>query len=172
MLWRPALAAGILFTEAAADGDQQPRVLHRAIRRAAPNWNNDWSKGAVFYEVFVREASPDSNGDGTGDLKGLIGKLDYLNTGDPGTTSDLKVDAIWLMPIFKSPSYHGYDTTDYETVNPAYGTNDDFASLCTEAHRRGIKVILDLVVNHTGSGHPGSWTRSRRRAPRSGTGTS
>ena len=149
----PTLLTGLVVGGKAAGGDQQPRVLHRAIRRAAPNWNNDWSKGAVFYEVFVRSFA-DSNGDGTGDLKGLIGKLDYLNTGDPGTTSDLKVDAIWLMPIFKSPSYHGYDTTDYETVNPAYGSNGDFATLCTEAHRRGIKVILDFVVNHTGSGHP------------------
>ncbi|MGD1148707.1 MAG: alpha-amylase family glycosyl hydrolase [Thermoanaerobaculaceae bacterium] len=149
----PAIAAGVLLAGAVGDGGQQPRTLRRTVRRAAPNWNNDWSKGSVFYEVFVRSFA-DSNGDGTGDLKGLIGKLDYLNTGDPTTTTDLKVDAIWLMPIFRSPSYHGYDTTDYETINADYGTNDDFATLCREAHRRGIKVILDLVVNHTGSDHP------------------
>jgi len=148
-----AIAAAALLAGTIGDGGQQPRTLRRVVPRAAPNWNNDWSKGAVFYEVFVRSFA-DSNGDGTGDLKGLIGKLDYLNTGDPGTANDLKVDAIWLMPIFKSPSYHGYDTTDYETINPDYGTNDDFATLCQEAHRRGIKVIIDLVVNHTGSDHP------------------
>ena len=146
-------AAGVPVAVAGGQPDQQPRTVRRVLQRGAPLWNNDWSKGAVFYEVFVRSFA-DSNGDGTGDLKGLIGKLDYLNTGDPATTTDLKVDAIWLMPIFKSPSYHGYDTTDYETINPDYGSNDDFATLCQEAHRRGIKVIVDYVINHTGSYHP------------------
>jgi len=149
----PGAAAGIALAASGAQPDQQPRTVRRVVQRGAPLWDNDWSKGSVFYEVFVRSFA-DSNGDGVGDLKGLIGKLDYLNTGDPSTTSDLKVDAIWLMPVFKSPSYHGYDTTDYETINPDYGTNSDFATLCQEAHRRGIKVILDFVVNHTGSDHP------------------
>jgi glycosidase len=119
----------------------------------APQWNNNWTRGSVFYEVFVRSFK-DSNGDGIGDLKGLISKLDYLNDGNPATHQDLGVDALWLMPIFKSPSYHGYDTTDYRVINPAYGTNQDFALLLTEAHRRGIRVILDFVMNHSGSGHP------------------
>ena len=149
----PAAAAAVALASPGAQPDQQPRTVRRVLQRGAPNWNNDWSRGSVFYEVFVRSFA-DSGGDGIGDLKGLISKLDYLNTGDPSTTSDLKVDAIWLMPIFKSPSYHGYDTTDYETINPDYGTNDDFATLCREAHRRGIRVILDFVVNHTGSDHP------------------
>ena len=153
LLTLPCLAAPSLAAAGDAARGQQPRTVRRVLHRAPPNWNNDWSKGAVFYEVFVRSFA-DSNGDGNGDLKGLIGKLDYLNTGDANTTSDLKVDAIWLMPVFKSPSYHGYDTTDYETINPEYGTNDDFATLCQEAHRRGIRVIVDLVVNHTGSDHP------------------
>jgi len=121
--------------------------------RGAPQWANDWTRGAVFYEVFVRSFR-DSDGNGNGDLPGLIEKLDYLNDGNPATTSDLGVDALWLMPVFESPSYHGYDTVDYERINPDYGTNDDFARLVTEAHRRGIRIILDLVVNHTGSGHP------------------
>ncbi len=138
---------------AGAPGGSQAHVPRRTLHRAAPVWANEWSRGAVFYEVFVRSFA-DSGGDGIGDLKGLTAKLDYLNTGDSTTTTDLKVDAIWLMPVFKSPSYHGYDTTDYETINPDYGTNDDFATLCQEAHRRGIKVIVDLVVNHTGSDHP------------------
>src|SRR5690349_7932999 len=112
-----------------------------------------WSRRAVTYEIMVRSFQ-DSNGDGKGDLPGLISRLDYLNDGDGATTSDLGVDAIWLMPVFASPSSHGYDTTDYDQINPDYGTNADFQRLVSEAHRRGIKVVLDLVVNHTGSGHP------------------
>ncbi len=112
-----------------------------------------WWNGAAVYEVFVRSFQ-DSNGDGKGDLQGLISRLDYLNSGDPSTTTDLGVDAIWLMPIFASPSYHGYDTTDYESIDPDYGTLDDFNRLVAEAHRRGMKVILDLVANHTSSQHP------------------
>jgi len=121
--------------------------------RGPVQWQNDWARGAVFYEVFVRSFR-DSDGDGKGDLKGLIEKLDYLNDGDPATTTDLGVDALWLMPVFASPSYHGYDTIDYETINPDYGSNSDFARLLSEAHRRGIRIILDFVINHTGSDHP------------------
>ena len=115
-----------------------------------------WWKDAVFYEVFVRSFK-DSSGDGVGDLRGLIQQLDYLNDGDPTTTSDLGVDALWLMPVFASPSYHGYDATDYESIQPDYGTAADFDTLIVEAHRRGIKVIVDLVLNHTSSQHP--WFR-------------
>jgi glycosidase len=112
-----------------------------------------WAPGAVFYEVFVRSFQ-DSNGDGKGDLDGLIARLDYLNDGNPATDTDLGVDALWLMPVFASPSYHGYDTTDYETIHPDYGTNADFARLLAEAHRRGIRIIVDLVINHTSAKHP------------------
>lgn len=107
----------------------------------------------VFYEIFVRSFA-DSNGDGIGDLNGISGKLDYLNDGVPGKGRDLGVDGIWLMPINPSPSYHGYDVTDYENVNPDYGTLDDLRRLTSEAHKRGIKVIMDLVLNHTSSRHP------------------
>jgi len=99
----------------------------------------------VFYEVFVRSFA-DSNGDGIGDLNGLTAKLDYLDR--------LGVDGLWLMPIQPSPSYHGYDVTDYYGIHPDYGTMDDFRKLLQEAHRRGIRVIMDLVVNHTSSEHP------------------
>jgi len=112
-----------------------------------------WWDGAVFYEVFVRSFQ-DSNGDGKGDLQGLISRLDYLNDGDPSTTGDLGVDALWLMPVFASPSYHGYDVTDYETIAPDYGTNADLDALVAAAHARGMKVIVDLVLNHTSSQHP------------------
>ena len=114
---------------------------------------SDWKKGATCYEVFVRSFY-DSNGDGIGDLKGLIQKLDYINDGAPNSRRSLGARCIWLMPVAESPSYHGYDVTNYYRVNPAYGTNDDFKKLITEAHRRGIKVLVDLVLNHVSSEHP------------------
>ena len=130
----------------------------RSVARTVPvpevvQWQHDWANGAVFYEIFVRSFS-DSNGDGTGDLQGLIDKLDYLNDGNPATTTDLGIDGIWLMPVFESPSYHGYDTVDYEKIEQDYGSNETFQQLLTEAHRRGIRVIVDFVVNHTSDQHP------------------
>jgi len=113
-----------------------------------------WWNDTVFYEIFVRSFY-DSNGDGLGDLNGLISKLDYLNDGDPNSTADLGVTGLWLMPINPAISYHGYDVTDYYSVNPDYGTNDDFKRLVTEAHRRGIRIVIDFVINHTSDQH--SW---------------
>ncbi len=104
-----------------------------------------WWEDAVFYELFVRSFY-DSNGDGIGDFNGIVQKLDYLK--------DLGVTALWLMPIYPSPSYHGYDVIDTFNVNPQYGTLDDFRQLLAEAHQRGMHVILDLVLNHTSSQNP------------------
>lgn len=112
-----------------------------------------WWNDTVFYELFVRSFY-DSDGDGIGDFNGIIQKLDYLNDGNPETTTDLGVTGLWLMPIFPAASYHGYDVTDYYTVNPEYGALDDFKRLLEEAHRRGIRVTIDLVINHTSSDHP------------------
>lgn len=112
-----------------------------------------WWSDTVFYQIFVRSFY-DSNGDGIGDFNGIIEKLDYLNDGNPETTSDLGVTGLWLMPIFPSPSYHGYDVTDYYSVNPQYGTMQDFKNLIAEAHKRGIRVTIDLVINHTSIRHP------------------
>ena len=84
-----------------------------------------WWNEVVFYEIFVRSFK-DSDGDGIGDFQGIISQLDYLNDGDPETTDDLGIGGIWLMPIMPSPSYHGYDVTNYQTVNPDYGTISDF----------------------------------------------
>jgi len=112
-----------------------------------------WTRGAVCYEVFVRSFY-DSDGDGIGDLNGLIQKLDYINDGNPASHSDLGASCIWLMPLAESPSYHGYDVTDYYRVARAYGTNEDFKRLLAAAHRRGITVLVDMVLNHTASDHP------------------
>ncbi|WP_339314360.1 alpha-amylase family glycosyl hydrolase [Paenibacillus sp. FSL R10-2734] len=113
----------------------------------------DEQPSTVYYELFVRSFY-DSDGDGIGDLKGITQKLDYLNDGNPETKDDLGIGGIWLMPINPSPSYHGYDVTDYRAINPDYGTLEDFQELITEAHKRGIKIVMDLVVNHTSKEHP------------------
>lgn len=104
-----------------------------------------WWREAVFYEIFVRSFQ-DSNGDGIGDFNGITQRLDYLQ--------NLGVTALWLMPIHPSPSYHGYDVLNYYAVNPQYGSLDDFKNLLAQAHQRGMRVILDLVLNHTSSRHP------------------
>ena len=112
-----------------------------------------WTTSATCYEIFVRSFF-DGDGDGVGDLQGLIAKLDYVNDGDSATTRDLGAQCIWLMPIAASPSYHGYDVTDYYNVNREFGTNADFKRFVQEAHRRGIKVVIDMVLNHMSSEHP------------------
>jgi glycosidase len=118
-----------------------------------------WWQDRVFYEVFVRSFA-DSDGDGIGDLQGLIDRLDYLNDGDPATTDDLGVTALWLMPVAESPSYHGYDVTDYRTVEADYGTNEDFLALVAAAKERGIDIVVDFVINHTSVDHP--WFQDSR----------
>lgn len=118
---------------------------------AAPS--ADWRQRGVCYEVFVRSFF-DSDGDGVGDLGGLIQKLDYINDGDPASQRDLGASCIWLMPIMQSPSYHGYDVSNYYQVDREYGTNADFRRLVAEAHRRGIRILVDLVLNHSSSEHP------------------
>lgn len=103
-----------------------------------------WHQG-VWYEIFVRSFQ-DSDGDGVGDLQGVISRLSYL--------ADLGISGIWLMPIHPSPSYHGYDVTDYMAVNPEYGTLDDMRQLIDAAHALSIRVILDFVPNHSSDRHP------------------
>lgn len=109
-----------------------------------PLRNFNWQT-AVGYEIFVQSFC-DSNNDGIGDFAGLTSQLDYVN--------ELGVNALWLMPVMPSPSYHKYDTTDYRSVHPDYGTLHDFRVLLDEAHARGIAVMIDLVVNHTSCEHP------------------
>jgi maltose alpha-D-glucosyltransferase / alpha-amylase len=113
-----------------------------------------WYQNAIIYELHVR-AFHDSNGDGIGDFPGLTQKLDYLQ--------DLGVTAIWLLPFYPSPlKDDGYDIADYYSINPIYGTLEDFKLLLREAHARGLRVITELVVNHTSDQHP--WFQRARRA--------
>jgi maltose alpha-D-glucosyltransferase/alpha-amylase len=115
----------------------------------------DWYKRAVFYEVLIR-GFQDANGDGTGDLPGLISKLDYLEW--------LGIDCLWLLPIYQSPLRDGgYDISDFMAVLPEYGHIGDFVALVDEAHKRGIRVIADLVMNHTSEQHP--WFQASRSDP-------
>ena len=108
--------------------------------------NLKWWQTAVFYQIYPRSFA-DGNGDGIGDFKGMIEKLDYL--------SDLGVDAVWLSPHFPSPNWDcGYDISDYTNVAPEYGSLEDFKTFLGEAHARNIRVILDLVLNHTSDEHP------------------
>ncbi len=111
----------------------------------------NWWKDGVVYQIYPRSFM-DADGDGIGDLKGVISRLDYLNDGTPGS---LGVDAIWFSPFYPSPMFDfGYDISDYKNIDPSYGTMADFDTLLTEAHKRGIKIILDFVPNHTSHLHP------------------
>lgn len=119
----------------------------------------------VFYEIFVGSFS-DSDGDGIGDLRGIINRMDYLNDGDPNSGRSLGVEGLWLTPIFASPSYHKYDVSDYYSIDPAFGTMDDLKELLELCHERNVKVILDLVINHTSSKIP--WFINFRTAQQTG----
>jgi len=112
-----------------------------------------WWNDQVFYQLFIRSFY-DSNGDGIGDLQGVIQKLDYLNDGNPATDTDLGVTALMLMPIFKATGYDGYDVEDYLEVDPEYGTKNDLQQLLSLASQRGIRVVLDFPINHTSVNHP------------------
>ena len=131
----------------------------RQLADAAPAAVADdaqWYKDAVIYEVHVK-AFHDSNGDGIGDFRGLTEKLDYV--------AELGVNTIWLLPFYPSPFRDdGYDVADYHNVHPAYGTRQDFRTFVREAHRRNLRIITELVVNHTSDQHP--WFQAARRAPR------
>ena len=107
----------------------------------------------LFYHIFVGSFS-DSNSDGIGDLRGIINRFDYLNNGDPNSGLSLGVEGIWLSPIFRSPSYHKYDASDYYEIDPQFGTMEDLQELIDLCHSRNVKIILDLVINHSSDDHP------------------
>ena len=113
---------------------------------------NPWWANAEVYQIYPRSFQ-DTNGDGIGDLKGITSRLDYL--------ADLGVDVVWLSPVYKSPQDdNGYDISDYQDIDPLFGTLEDMDELLAEAHKRGLKVIMDLVVNHTSDEH--AWFQASR----------
>lgn len=114
-------------------------------KKKAPEVKNYWPNAGVTYEIFV-QSFYDSNGDSIGDFNGVTQKLDYVK--------ELGANAIWFMPIMPSPTYHKYDVTDYKAVHPDYGTMEDFKKLLDEAHKRDIKIVIDLIINHTSNQHP------------------
>ena len=132
------------------------QAASRVIAKLAGSSNDPlWYKDAVIYEVHVR-AFFDSNDDGVGDFPGLTRKLEYIQ--------DLGVNAIWLLPFYPSPGRDdGYDIADYRNIHPQYGTRGEFRTFVREAHRRGLRVITELVLNHTSEAHP--WFQAARRAP-------
>ena len=107
----------------------------------------------VFYEIFVGSFS-DSDGDGVGDLRGIINRMDYLNDGDEASGKSLGVEGLWLSPIYPSNSYHKYDCNDFYDVDKSFGTLEDLKELTELCHARNVKVILDLAINHTSRSHP------------------
>jgi len=123
-----------------------------------------WWREGVFYQIYPRSFQ-DSNGDGVGDLAGITARLDHLNDGTP---KSLGIDAIWLSPFYRSPmADFGYDVSDYCDVDPTFGNLAEFDRLLSEAHRRNIRVIVDLVPGHTSDQHP--WfigARSSRTDPK------
>src|SRR3984957_19607013 len=129
----PAL---LLAASALAAAAQTP-----SNKTALVSSEKDWWRNAVIYEIYPRSFQ-DSNGDGIGDLNGITSRLDYLQ--------DLGIDAIWIAPMYPSPQVDfGYDISNYETVDPQYGTVADFDRLLAEGKKRNIRVVLDMVLNHT-----------------------
>ncbi|TVP43235.1 MAG: alpha-amylase [Mongoliibacter sp.] len=106
---------------------------------------NHWPHAGITYEIFI-QSFYDTDGDGIGDIKGVIKKLDHVK--------ELGANAIWFMPIMPSPSYHKYDVIDYKDVHPDYGTLEDFKELIAEAHKKDIKIVIDMIINHTSNEHP------------------
>ena len=104
-----------------------------------------WWKNAVVYQIYPRSFQ-DSNGDGIGDIRGIISRLDYL--------ADLGIDAVWLSPVYRSPQDdNGYDISDYQDIDPMFGTLDDMEELIAKAKEKNIRIIMDLVLNHTSDEH-------------------
>lgn len=129
------------------------------ILPSVPAVESDWWRSAVVYQVYPRSFA-DSDGDGVGDIRGIIGKLDHLQR--------LGVDVVWLSPVYASPQADaGYDISDYRAIDPLFGTLADIDELIADLHARGMRLVMDLVVNHTSDEHP--WfveSRSSRENPK------
>ena len=154
----PAPTTGAIALSALPER-RQPAVPAASVAGASPrpglSDDPDWYRTAVFYEVMIRSFS-DSTGVGSGDLRGLIARLDYLQW--------LGVDCLWLPPFYPSPMRDGgYDVSDYTAIAPQYGSIADFTELVSQAHERGMRVVVDLVMNHTSDAHP--WFQASRADP-------
>lgn len=157
-----SLALALLLAGCAAS----PQAPAEPLETTAPMLPDETGDNyRVFYEIFVGSFA-DSNGDGKGDLNGIRQKLDYLNDGNVLSDTSLGVQGLWLTPIFASPSYHKYDVTDYYRIDSDFGTLDDLKALVEDCHQRNVKVILDLVLNHTARNH--TWFQTFREAHASG----
>ncbi|MDX1629785.1 MAG: alpha-amylase family glycosyl hydrolase, partial [Fulvivirga sp.] len=137
MKYKTYLIILLFITFGSCTQDQRPD--HKYDRPDNPHQNE------IAYEIFVQSFA-DTDGDSIGDINGMTKKLDYLQ--------QLGVSMVWLMPIMPSPSYHKYDVTNYKAIHPDYGTMDEFKSFVSKAHATGIRVIIDLIINHTSSQHP------------------
>jgi alpha-glucosidase len=155
-LWLAAIPGGAQQASSRSQQTPAPKVAHRQTSQFA---QDPWWKHAVIYEIYPRSFQ-DSNGDGVGDINGITSRLDYLH--------DLGIDAIWITPMYPSPLIDfGYDVSDYTAIDPLYGTLADFDRLVSEAKKRNLLVIMDLVPNHTSDQHP--WfkeSRSSRTNPK------
>ena len=155
MHWTKSIACGaaaLILGAAALSAGGQTLPPKPATQPASAASERDWWKNAVLYEIYPRSFQ-DSNGDGIGDLNGITQRLDYLK--------DLGVDAIWLSPVYPSPQADfGYDISDYENIDPQYGTLKDFDHLVAEAGKRHIRVLMDMVMNHTSDEH--KWFKESR----------
>ncbi len=143
---KAANIAELLSVQPSADGQ-----MAKTVYANAENVLDD--KYRTTYEIFPYSFR-DSDGDGIGDLKGIIEALDYLNDGNPETNTDLGVNGLWLTPVHPSQTYHKYDVDDYCAIDPTFGTMEDYEKLLDGCHKRGIRVYLDLVLNHTSDTHP------------------
>ncbi len=132
------LALMVLISSCDSPSERSSEITSEGVK-------NYWPQAGVTYEIFV-QSFYDSNGDGIGDFNGVTQNLDYV--------SELGANAIWFMPIMESPTYHKYDVTDYKSVHPDYGTMEDFKKLLEEAHKRDIKIVIDMIINHTSNQHP------------------
>ncbi len=152
-----ALATSVLFATGCNTAEKASQAATVVANAATANKEkaSEWPRG-VTYEIFVQSFC-DSNGDGIGDIKGMTSKLDYLK--------ELGVEAVWLMPMNPSPSYHKYDVTDYYGIHPDYGTMEDYKEFIAAAHERGIHVVMDMVLNHSGVDHP--WFQDAKKNPKS-----
>ena len=141
-----ALLSGCGSQKETEPTQENPELAISVGQSASPDRAEENAR--VFYEIFVGSFS-DSDGDGIGDLRGIINRMDYLNDGDPDSGRSLGVEGLWLTPIFASPSYHKYDVADFYAIDPQFGTMDDLRELLEICHARDVKVILDLPINHT-----------------------